>query len=150
MGIDEVLDWLEKQGSRRYAEGLARYGIRTADRVIGVSVGTLQALAKKLGKDHELALALWETGCYEARLLAAFVDDPKRVTRRQMNAWTAAFRPDAVRLGEGGAVGEVTARVRQAHRLCPDGVPGAARQGCGRRDVSSLLAAHRERRAGRT
>jgi 3-methyladenine DNA glycosylase AlkD len=38
-----------------------------------------------------LSLALWESGWYEARLLAALVGDPQRVTRRQMDAWAASF-----------------------------------------------------------
>jgi 3-methyladenine DNA glycosylase AlkD len=89
MEKDEVLTWLERRGTRRVVEGMARYGIRTAAPAFGVSVGALQTLAKRLGKDHALAAALWESGWYEARLLAALVDDPKRVTRRQMNAWAA-------------------------------------------------------------
>lgn len=90
MDAGEVLKWLERHGTRRTVEGMARYGIR-AERAFGVTVGTLQSLAKRLGKDHALSLALWETGWYEARLLAAMVGDPQRVTRRQMNAWAAGF-----------------------------------------------------------
>lgn len=90
MTVKEVLAWLEKHGTRRNVEGMARYGIRS-ERVFGVSVGTLQRLAKQLGRDHRLAAELWETGWYEARMLAAFVDQPERVTRRQMDAWAAAF-----------------------------------------------------------
>ena len=73
------------------AEGMARYGIRTERRVFGVSMGTLLPLAKRLGTDHALAAALWQSGCYEAQLLASMVDDPRSVTRRQMNAWAADF-----------------------------------------------------------
>ena len=51
----------------------------------------LQRLAKQLGTSHALAGDLWASRCYEARLLAAFVDDPERVTRRQMNAWARDF-----------------------------------------------------------
>jgi 3-methyladenine DNA glycosylase AlkD len=69
---------------------MARYGIE-APRAFGVPVGTLIGLAKRLGKDHALAAALWESGWYEARLVAPMVDDPRLVTRRQMNAWAAAF-----------------------------------------------------------
>src|SRR5687767_7036958 len=90
MDKDEVLAWLQRRGTRRTVEGMARYGIH-ATRAFGVPMGTLLTLAKRLGKDHALAMALWETGWYEARLLAALVDDPKEVTRRQMNAWAAAF-----------------------------------------------------------
>jgi 3-methyladenine DNA glycosylase AlkD len=87
---NEVLGWLEKRGSRRNIAGMARYGI-TARRAFGVSMATMLSLRKRLGRDHTLALSLWDTGWYEARLVAALVDDPALVTRRQMNAWAAGF-----------------------------------------------------------
>jgi 3-methyladenine DNA glycosylase AlkD len=90
MTTREVLAWLKKKGTRRTVLGMARYGIE-AKRAFGVPMGTLLSLRKKLGKDHDLATALWASGWYEARLLAALVDDPARVTRRQMNAWAARF-----------------------------------------------------------
>src|SRR5688572_11432633 len=86
----EVLAWLERHGSRQTVEGMARYGIR-ARRAYGVTVATLQVLRKQIGTNHALSLALWETGWYEARLLAAMLGDPARVTRRQMNTWAADF-----------------------------------------------------------
>ena len=85
----EVLAWLERRGSRRNVEGMARYGIVTRARVVGVSVGTLRQLAKQLGRDHAFALRLWDVGWYETRTLAALVDDPAQVTPDQMDAWAA-------------------------------------------------------------
>ena len=90
MDKNEVLTWLERRGTRRNVEGMARYAI-VARHAFGVSVKTLRTLAKRLGKDHALAAELWDSGWYEARLLAALVDDPRRVTRRQMNSWAAGF-----------------------------------------------------------
>jgi 3-methyladenine DNA glycosylase AlkD len=90
MDKNEVLKWLERKGTRRTVLGMARYGIE-AKRAFGVPMGTLLSLRKRLGKDHALSLALWKSGWYEARLLAALVGDPQRVTRRQMNAWAASF-----------------------------------------------------------
>jgi 3-methyladenine DNA glycosylase AlkD len=90
MDKDEVLRWLERRGTRRTVEGLPRYGIE-AEHAFGVTMGTLLVLRKRLGTDHALSLALWESGWYEARLLAALVGDPQRVTRRQMDAWAAGF-----------------------------------------------------------
>ena len=90
MDAREVLGWLERRGTRRNVQAMARYGI-VAPRAYGVTVGTLIGLAKRLGKDHALAAALWESGWYEARLLAPMVDDPGLVTRRQMNAWAGDF-----------------------------------------------------------
>ena len=90
MDRDEVLAWLKRRGTQRTVKGMARYGIE-AQRAFGVPMGTLLSLSKRLGKDHCLAMALWESGWYEARLLAALVGEPERVTRRQMNAWAASF-----------------------------------------------------------
>lgn len=84
------LAWLEKHGSKRNREGMARYAI-TAPKVYGVSMGQIQKLAKRLGKDHQLAHALWRTGWYEARLLAAFVAEPDRLTSAEMDRWCRDF-----------------------------------------------------------
>lgn len=91
----EALAWLERKGTRKNVAALARYGI-PATNALGVTVGDTKAYAKRLGTDHDLALALWKSGVYEARLLAAFVDDPTRVTPRQMDAWAADFDSWAV------------------------------------------------------
>jgi 3-methyladenine DNA glycosylase AlkD len=69
---------------------MARYAI-VAPKAYGVSVADIRQLAKKLGRDHELAAALWETGWYEARMLTAFVDEPDRVTPTQMDRWARDF-----------------------------------------------------------
>jgi 3-methyladenine DNA glycosylase AlkD len=54
-------------------------------------MANLQKIAKRLGRDHDLAAALWGTGVYEARMLACLVDDPAQVTPGQMDAWRADF-----------------------------------------------------------
>ena len=54
-------------------------------------MANVQVLAKRLGRSHELALALWDTGWYEARLLTSFVDEPARVTSAQMDRWCRDF-----------------------------------------------------------
>ncbi len=90
---DEVrvtLAWLERRGSKRNRDGMARYAIRS-DKLFGVSVATLRGLAKRLGRNHDLAAALWATGWYEARMLASFVDEPARVTPAQMDRWSRDF-----------------------------------------------------------
>jgi len=84
------MDLLERAGDRRTVDGYARYGI-VARRPLGVPMNRIQALAKKLGTDHALAAALFKTGVYEAQLLSAFVADPLKLTRAQMDAWTRDF-----------------------------------------------------------
>ena len=88
--VGEILRKLEKRGSKANRDGMARYGIVT-DKVFGVSVETIRSMAKDVGRDHELALALWDTGWYEARMLTPFVDEPDRVTSSQMDAWARDF-----------------------------------------------------------
>jgi 3-methyladenine DNA glycosylase AlkD len=87
---DEVLAQLKRSGTRRSAAGLARYGI-VAPQAFGVPMNKLLALKKRIGRDRALAASLWQSGWYEARLLAAMIDDPGQVTRRQMDAWARGF-----------------------------------------------------------
>jgi 3-methyladenine DNA glycosylase AlkD len=54
-------------------------------------MGAIHALAKQTGRHHALARALWKSGWYEARLLAAFVAEPERVTPAEMDAWAKDF-----------------------------------------------------------
>jgi 3-methyladenine DNA glycosylase AlkD len=86
----EALAWLEGQGTRRTRDTMAGFGI-PQDHAFGVPMATLQRLAKRLGRDHDLAAALWATGNYEARTVAAYVEEPERVTARQMDRWCRDF-----------------------------------------------------------
>jgi 3-methyladenine DNA glycosylase AlkD len=81
---------LERKGTKKTRDGYPRYGI-VAKKALGVSVGDIKKIAKGLGQDHDLAEALWQTGWYEARLLACFVDEPTRVTPAQMDRWCRDF-----------------------------------------------------------
>jgi 3-methyladenine DNA glycosylase AlkD len=85
-----LVDELRALGSERDRAGMARYGINVAN-AFGVSVRTTRQMAKEHRRDHALALALWDTGLHEPRLLAAFVDDPAQVTPAQMEAWALDF-----------------------------------------------------------
>lgn len=85
-----VLAKLQKMGSKAGVAGMARYGI-VAKKAYGVSVGDLRAMAKQLGRDHDLAARLWKSGVQEGRMLAVFIEDPKLVTSPQMDAWAKGF-----------------------------------------------------------
>ncbi len=69
---------------------MARFGINPKN-TLGVSIPTLRKIAKQAGKDHRLALELWNSGIHEARILAAMVDDPARVTAAQIEQWVTDF-----------------------------------------------------------
>jgi 3-methyladenine DNA glycosylase AlkD len=89
-GVDAVFAELRSLGSEENRVGMARFGINTG-RAFGVPMAMLGPMARKHRRDHALALALWESGWHEARILAALIDDPKQVTPRQMDAWAADF-----------------------------------------------------------
>jgi 3-methyladenine DNA glycosylase AlkD len=88
--VQQVIAMLKGLARRKTRDGMGRYGL-PSDRALGVPVGKIQQLAKRLGRSHELALALWDTGLYEARMLAAYVDEPERVTPSQMDRWCRDF-----------------------------------------------------------
>lgn len=88
--VSTVITQLKRLGSKRTLDGMARYGL-PSDHAFGVAVGDIRALAKRLGRGHALAAALWDSGWYEARMLAAFVDEPELVTPAQMDRWAADF-----------------------------------------------------------
>lgn len=88
--VESTLTWLKRHATKHTLEGMARYAI-PSDNALGVSVSDIRLLAKRLGKNHELAAALWKTGVYEARMLTSFVDEPSRVTSAQMDRWCRDF-----------------------------------------------------------
>ena len=90
-GVDEILEMLGTMARTDQLDGMARYGIATENR-LGVSIPDLRKLAKNIGKDHVLALRLWESGIQDAMILAAMVDDAREVTEKQMEEWARDFR----------------------------------------------------------
>ena len=82
--VREAVAWLKKTGTKAGRDGMKRYGL-PSDKAYGVPVGRLQAYAKQLGRNHDLALALWESGSFEARLLTAYLGEPERLTSAQMD-----------------------------------------------------------------
>lgn len=86
----EVLRKLRANANPTNVAGMARFGINPKN-TLGISMPTLRALAKEIGKDHVLALELWNTKIHEARILAGLIDDPKLVTVAQMDRWVRDF-----------------------------------------------------------
>jgi 3-methyladenine DNA glycosylase AlkD len=88
--VASALAWLRKHSSKAVRDGMLRYAIPNDD-ALGVRMGDIQKLGKELGADHALALELWKTGVYEARMLCAYVDEPDKVTPAQMDRQARAF-----------------------------------------------------------
>lgn len=86
-----ILTTLYSKANPKNVEGMARFGITSTNHVLGISSKFLFSLAKNLGTNHELALALWKTGVYEARVLAALIANPKQLNKRTINSWVNDF-----------------------------------------------------------
>jgi 3-methyladenine DNA glycosylase AlkD len=85
MDVSAVLNALEAKGKPTMAKAYRRHGAGSA--TWGVSSADLEALAKKIRTQHALALALFESGIHDARILATKVADPEQVTSRQLGLW---------------------------------------------------------------
>ena len=88
--VRSAIKWLKSHSTKTTLDGMARYGI-PSDKAFGVAMKDMKVLGKKLGRNHELAAALWETGAYEARMVCSFVDDPALITAAQMDRWCRDF-----------------------------------------------------------
>ncbi|RUW07176.1 DNA alkylation repair protein, partial [Mesorhizobium sp. M1A.F.Ca.IN.020.06.1.1] len=87
---DEIVAHLRSIGSEKNRAGMARFGINTRT-ALGVGNSDLRPLARKLKKNQERSLLLWDTDIREARLMAAFTGEPKKLDIGQCRRWAADF-----------------------------------------------------------
>lgn len=80
--VQSALKWLKSHSTRANRDGMARYAI-PAEHAYGVAMKDIKALGKTLGHNQALASALWDTGVYEARMLASFIGDAAQLTSGQ-------------------------------------------------------------------
>jgi len=90
VSVEEVIRRLEAKAGPDQLEGMARFGMVT-ERRLGVSIPNMRQMSKELGKDHKLAIQLWETGIPEARILASMVDEPDKLSEAQMEDWVKSI-----------------------------------------------------------
>jgi 3-methyladenine DNA glycosylase AlkD len=77
---------LKAKSSKAVVVSMSKFGIDAKD-AIGVTVPEIRKIAKTVGKNHKIALELWDSKIHDARVLASMVDDPKLVTEAQMESW---------------------------------------------------------------
>lgn len=90
MEFDQIITELENLSNPEDVEGMARFGIDSS-KAYGVRMPELTLIARKTGKNHRLALKLWQHGYTESRILASLIDDPRQVTEEQMERWALDF-----------------------------------------------------------
>ncbi len=90
MNLEEIIALLKQKSNPVHLAGMKRFGINDGA-ALGIPIPELRKLARGIKRDHVLALALWETGFHEARILASIIDDPAMVTPQQIDNWVYDF-----------------------------------------------------------
>jgi 3-methyladenine DNA glycosylase AlkD len=90
-----VIEILKNNGTEKNIEGMRRFAIFT-EKTFGNNSPFILDLAKHIGKNHELALELWETGYHEARFLACLIADPKKADNELIEKWVHDFNNWAI------------------------------------------------------
>ena len=87
MNAQAVLTELKRLGKPKTIEIYARHGVTGP--CYGVNYGDLKPLVKKIGRNQEVASALWKSGVHDARVVATMIAEPEKMTRAEVEAWLA-------------------------------------------------------------
>ena len=90
MDLNDIIKFFEDNIDEKNLETMARLKVGS-DKKYGIKMPVLRKLAKEIGKDHELALELWNHGYHESRLLATLIEDSSKVSEEQLDKWVDDF-----------------------------------------------------------
>ena len=90
MDFADIIHDLEELSDVEFAENMKRFGIRYV-KSYGLRLPQIRKIAKKCGKNHDLALKLWSHGYHETYLLATLVEEPEKVNSQQLDDWVNTF-----------------------------------------------------------
>ncbi len=90
MEFNQIIHEFEELSDVDFAENMKRFGISYV-KSYGLRLPQIRKIAKQCGKNHELALKLWDWGYHETYLLATLVEEPQKVDSCQLNEWVNAF-----------------------------------------------------------
>jgi 3-methyladenine DNA glycosylase AlkD len=81
----DILTELKALGKENYKNILLRHGV--AEPVFGVSIEQLKKIQKRIKKNYQLALDLYDSGVYDAMYLAGLIADDGRMTKKDLQKW---------------------------------------------------------------
>ncbi len=90
MEFDEIIHEFEELSDVDFANNMKKFGIIYV-KSYGVRLPQIRKIAKQCGKNHDLALKLWNHGYHETYLLATLVEEPDKVTSTQLDDWVNTF-----------------------------------------------------------
>lgn len=80
----KVIALLKENRNERGIANWRKLGAKTGKlKSFGIGLTQLRKLAKQIGRDHKLALLLWKSDIYDAKIIGLLIDDPKQVSREQ-------------------------------------------------------------------
>ena len=82
----ELLKILQSKANTKNVEGMAKFGMTATNR-LGIYVPVMRKIAKENGKNHTMAMELWDSGIPEAQIVAALIAEPEKLTEKQMEHW---------------------------------------------------------------
>jgi 3-methyladenine DNA glycosylase AlkD len=85
MNATEIVAELKPLGKDSYKKVLFNHGIK--EPVFGVKIEDMKKIQKRVKKDYQLALDLFDTGIFDAMYLAGLVADDARMTRKDLQHW---------------------------------------------------------------
>ncbi|HXY25199.1 MAG TPA: DNA alkylation repair protein [Candidatus Acidoferrum sp.] len=88
--MESVLRELRSVADPRVREKMSYFGVHVPH-AHGISAPVLHSFAKHIGKNHALALELWNSGVHEAKILAALIGESEKVTASEMDRWSRDF-----------------------------------------------------------
>ncbi|OYP29418.1 DNA alkylation repair protein [Rhodopirellula sp. MGV] len=85
MKKSEVLKLLKENTNPRGVENWEKRGKKDSGlKSFGIGLTQLRKLAKQVGRDHDLATQLWVSDVYDAKVVGLLIDEPKKLTREQV------------------------------------------------------------------
>ena len=90
MEFNQIIQEFEALSDVDFAENMKKFGINYV-KSYGLRLPQIRKIAKQCGKDHELALELWDWGYHETYLLATLVEEPEKVDSNQLDDWVNTF-----------------------------------------------------------
>src|SRR3954469_6716870 len=90
MTAAEIVEELKALGSESIKKVLLKHGIQ--EPLLGVKVEELKKIQKRIKKDYQLALDLYDTGIYDAMYLAGLIADDAQMTKKDLNKWAKAAK----------------------------------------------------------
>ncbi|MFO1449829.1 MAG: DNA alkylation repair protein [Opitutaceae bacterium] len=85
MTAKSILEEIRPLGSDSYKRVMVKHGVK--EPFFGVKISELQKIVKRVKKDYQLALDLYDTGNYDAMYLAGLIADDEKMTRKDLQRW---------------------------------------------------------------